>query len=407
MAMTVSLPLMLPITLVCAAVLAVTASGQSVSSRARQVHQRAVVIDTHDDTTQRLLFDPSFDIGARHADGSIDIPRLREGGLDALFFSIWTPGTIVGPKAVSVALEQIELVRRAVRTHSADLVLATTAAEIRAAAAEGKIAVLMGVEGGHLINDDLDVLRQFASLGARYLTLTHSLNTNWADSSGDKPAHHGLTPFGRDVVREMNRLGMMVDISHVSDETFAAALEVTSAPVIASHSSCRAITQSPRNMTDDMLRAVARNGGAVMINYHSAFLSEAFRTATPNPALAARLAEANARCGDNESCSIMETERISREAMTRGELPRVTWEQIIAHIVHAVEVAGIDHVGLGSDFDGATMPIGMEDVSKLPQITEALLARGYSEADVEKILGGNLLRVLAQVEAVARQKAGD
>jgi membrane dipeptidase len=401
----VSLPAVVPIALAFAALLAAGADAQSVAARARQVHSRAVVVDTHDDTTQRLLFDPSFDIGARHTDGSIDIPRLREGGLDALFLSVWTPGTLVGPKAVARALEQIEHVRKAVRTHADDLTLATSAGEIRGAAAAGRIAVLIGVEGGHLINDDLDVLRQFAGLGARYLTLTHSLNTNWADSSGDKPVHHGLTPFGTDVVRELNRLGMMVDLSHVSDETFSDALAVTTAPVIASHSSCRAITASPRNMTDDMLRAVARNGGAVMINYHSAFLSEAFRTAKPGPALAARLAEANTRCGENEACSIMETERISREAMTTGELPRVTWEQIVEHLVHAVQVAGIDHVGLGSDFDGATMPIGMEDVSKLPKITEALIARGYSDADVEKVLGGNLLRVMERVEAVAGQPA--
>jgi membrane dipeptidase len=391
-----------PAALILAALIAAQASSQDISPGARQLHQRAIVVDSHDDTTQRLLFDPTFDIGQRHTDGSIDIPRMREGGLDAIFFSIWTPGTLVGRPAVARALEQIGLVRKAVSAHAADLVLATTADGIRRAAADRKIAVLMGVEGGHLIDDDLEVLRQFAALGARYLTLTHSLNTKWADSSGDKPAHDGLTPFGRDVVRELNHLGMMVDISHVSDKTFADALAVTAAPVIASHSSCRAITNSPRNMTDDMLRAVAKNGGVVMINYHSAFLSEAFRTATPAPALAARLAEANTRCGDNESCSIMETERISREAMTKGELPAVTWEQIVDHIVHAVQVAGIDHVGLGSDFDGATMPIGMEDVSKLPKITQALIGRGFPDADVEKVLGSNLLRVMAEVEAVSR-----
>jgi membrane dipeptidase len=403
--MQVPLSTILSVALVCGILLTANVSSQSVSTRASQLHRRAVVVDTHDDTTQRLLFDPAFDIGARHADGSIDIPRMREGGLDALFFSIWTPGTLTGPKAVARALEQIDHVRKAVQAHPADLVPATTAREIRDAAAAGKIAVLIGVEGGHLIDDDLDALRQFAGLGARYLTLTHSLNTNWADSSGDKPVHHGLTPFGKDVVRELNKLGVMVDVSHVSDETFTDALSVTTAPVIASHSSCRAITDSPRNMTDDMLRAVAKNGGAVMINYHSAFLSEAFRTAKPGPELAARLAEANTRCGQNEACSIMETGRISRDAMARGELPRVTWEQIVEHLVHAIQVAGIDHVGLGSDFDGATMPLGMEDVSKLPQLTEALIARGYSDGDVEKVLGGNLLRVMEQVEAIAN-KAG-
>jgi len=246
------------------------------------------------------------------------------------------------------------------------------------------------------------VLRVFAALGARYMTLTHSLNTAWADSSGDKPAHDGLTSFGKDVVREMNRLGMMVDISHVADKTFFDALEVSRAPVIASHSSARAIANAPRNMTDDMLRAVTKNHGVVMINYHSGFLSEAYRTAKPSPALQARQDEAAKRCGDNEACSILESQRLNQEAMASGELPKVTWEAIVDHIDHVAKVAGVDHVGLGSDFDGATMPLGMEDASKLPKLTEALLKKGYSEADVQKMLGGNLLRVMEAVEKVAK-----
>src|SRR5215470_10864905 len=247
---------------------------------ARDVHQRAVVVDTHDDTTQRLLTDKMFDIAARNSTGSIDIPRMREGGLDALFFSIWVTGDVTGPQAVKAALQQIDRVREAVRRHPNDLVLATTAADIRRAAADHKIAALMGVEGGHMIDEDLGVLRQFVALGVRYLTLTHSLNTTWADSSGDKPAHNGLTPFGKEVVRELNRLGVMVDISHVADKTFYDAIETTKAPVIASHSSSRVISNHPRNMTDDMLRALAKNGGVVMINYHAAFLSEEFRVAS-------------------------------------------------------------------------------------------------------------------------------
>src|SRR6267142_925537 len=224
-----------------------------VTPRARALHARAIVIDTHDDTTQRFLSDRSFDIGARNAGGSIDIPRMREGGLDALFFSIWMTGDVTGPPAVKAALQQIDQVREAVRLHPNDLVLATTAAEIRRAAAQHKIAAVMGLEGGHMIDSDLGVLRRYAALGVRYLTLTHSLNTTWADSSGDKPAHNGLTAFGRDVVRELNRLGVMVDISHVADKTFYDTIEITKAPLIASHSSCRAISDSPRNMTDDML----------------------------------------------------------------------------------------------------------------------------------------------------------
>ena len=369
-----------------------------VSERARQLHTRAIVIDTHDDTTQRLVSDKKFDIGGRNSDGNIDIPRMREGGLDALFFSIWTPGDVVGPTAVKRAMDQIDAVREAVRTHPKDLMLATTAAEIRRAAAEHKIAALMGMEGGHMIDDDLGLLRGYTALGVRYLTLTHSLNTNWADSSGDKPVHNGLTPFGKDVVRELNRLGVMVDISHVSDKTFYDAIEVSRAPVIASHSSCRALANAPRNMTDDMLRALAKNGGVVMINYHAAFLSEEFRTAPRSAELQAQSEAIAKKCGANEACSILEGERLNRDAMQKGLLPKVSWEKIIEHIDHAVKVAGVDHVGLGSDFDGATMPFGMDDVSKLPRITEALLSKGYSETDVLKILGGNLLRVMEAVE---------
>jgi membrane dipeptidase len=373
-----------------------------VSERARQLHMRAIVIDTHDDTTQRLVSDKKFDIGARNPDGNIDIPRMREGGLDALFFSIWISGDVVGPTAVKRAMDQIDAVREAVRTHPKELMLATTAAEIRRAAAEHKIAALMGMEGGHMIDDDLGLLRDYAALGVRYLTLTHSLNTNWADSSGDKPVHNGLTPFGKDVVRELNRLGVMVDISHVADKTFYDALEVTKAPVIASHSSCRAIANAPRNMTDDMLRALAKNGGVVMINYHAGFLSEEFRAAPRSPEFQAQSEAIAKKCGANEACSILEGERLNRDAMQKGLLPKVSWEKIIEHIDHAVKVAGVDHVGLGSDFDGATMPFGMDDASKLPRITEALLNKGYSEPDILKILGGNILRVMEQVEQTSR-----
>jgi membrane dipeptidase len=379
-----------------------SASDEPVSSRARQLHERAIVIDTHDDTTQRLIFEKTFDIGVRQKDGNIDIPRMREGGLDAIFFSIWVTGDVTGPIAVKRALNQIDAVREAVRTHP-DFVLATTAADIRRAASNKKIAVLMGIEGGHMIDNDLGLLRLYATLGVRYLTLTHSLNTTWADSSGDKPAHDGLTAFGKDVVRELNRLGIMVDISHVADKTFYDALAITKAPVIASHSSCRAIAAAPRNMTDDMLRALSKNGGVVMINYNAGFLSEEYRIANRSPELTARIAAAGKQCQGNEACVIRESERINQEAMTRGELPKVTWQKVIEHIDHAVKVAGIDHVGLGSDFDGAVMPLGLEDVSKLPKITDALLNKGYSEQDVLKILGGNILRVMEQVDELARR----
>jgi membrane dipeptidase len=385
-----------------ALVLTQTAPADGVSARAKQIHDRAIVIDSHDDTTQRLLFEKGFDIGARHSNGNIDIPRMREGGLDALFFSIWVPSDVTGPPAVKRALELIDSVREAVRTHPNDLSLATTAADVRRAAGEHKIAALMGMEGGHMIDDDLGLLRSYAALGVRYLTLTHFKNNNWADSSTDKPAHNGLTPFGKDVVRELNRLGVMVDISHVADKTFYDALEVTKAPVIASHSSCRAIARHARNMTDDMLRALSKNGGVVMINYEVSFLSEEYRVASEkqNGDVVTMLTAMSKKCGGNEACSTLESARINTEAMKSGKLPMVSWEKIVEHIDHAVKAAGVDHVGLGSDFDGATMPIGMEDATKLPKITDALLKKGYTEPDVEKILGGNLLRVMEAVEKV-------
>jgi len=375
-----------------------------ISARAKKLHFSSIVVDTHDDTTQRLL-DGKFDLGERHSDGSIDIPRMREGGLDAIFFSIWIPSKVTGTEAVNRALAQIEAVRKQVRAHPKELVLATTAAEVRAAYKQGKIAALMGVEGGHMINSDLDVLRKFASLGVRYITLTHSGNDEWADSSTDKPAHNGLTDFGKDVVREMNRLGMMVDISHVSDKTFYDALEISKAPMIASHSSCRVICDAPRNLTDQMMKDLAAKGGVVQINYHVGFLSQEFRDAEKaNPEINKAIAqEVQKRCGDDEGCQLIEGDRLTREYVEQGKLPRVDFTKIIEHIDHAVKVAGVDHVGLGSDFDGANMPYGMEDATKLPKITDALLKKGYSEGDVKKILGENTLRVMTEVERVSRE----
>lgn len=373
-------------------------AGDAVSSKARQIHRRAIVVDTHDDTTQRLLFDETFDIGRRHDNGNIDVPRMREGGLDALFFSIWVPGDVTGPAAVRRAMALIDSVHEAVRRHPTDLVLATTAADIRRAAAAGKIAALMGMEGGHMIDDDLGLLRSYASLGIRYLTLTHSVNTNWADSSGDTPKHNGLTAFGKDVVRELNRLGVMVDVSHVADKTFYDALEVTRVPVIASHSSCRALSNHPRNMTDDMLRALARNGGVVMINFSVGFLSEEHRVASQKAGGTAKMFEEQLKTCGNEACAILESDRLTRNAMMSGALPKVSWETIVDHIDHAVKVAGVEHVGLGSDFDGTSLPLGMEDASMLPKLTQALLDRNYSERDIQRILGGNILRVMERVE---------
>jgi membrane dipeptidase len=374
-----------------------------IAARAKKLHFSSIVIDTHDDTTQRLIWD-NWDLGHRDADGSIDIPRMREGGLGAIFFSIWMPGSVNGPLAVQKSLDQIDAVRRQVLAHPADLALCATADEIRRAHADGKIAVMMGMEGGHMINDDLAVLRMYAVLGVRYLTLTHFQNNNWADSSTDKPAHNGLTDFGRQVVRELNRQGMMVDVSHVSDKTFYDALAASRAPLIASHSSCRALCDVPRNMTDDMIKALAAKGGVIQINYHVGFLSSEFSAAAASsPELKSRMQEANVRCGEDEACQTIETDKVIRAMVAEGKLPRVDWKLIVDHIDHVVKLVGAEHVGLGSDFDGADMPFGMEDASDLPKITEELMRRGYTDSQIQDILGENTLRIMEQVEKISRE----
>jgi len=386
--------------------LAMSLAADSLSEKAKKLHFSSIVMDTHDDTTQRFL-DPRFDLGARHADGSIDIPRLKEGGLDGIFFSIWIPSKITGAEAVKRAKAQIEAVRAQVSKHPDAIVLATTAAEVRAAKKQGKIAALMGVEGGHMIGNDLAVLREFAASGVRYMTLTHSGNDEWADSSTDKAVHNGLTDFGKDVVHEMNKLGVIVDISHVADKTFYDALAVSKAPMFASHSSCRAICNAPRNMTDQMIKDLAAKGGVIQINYHVSFLSQEFRDAEKkDPSINEGISkEVKQRCPDenDEACQMIEGDKITREFVHAGKLPKVEYTKIIEHIDHAVKLVGADHVGLGSDFDGANMPYGMEDATMIPKITEALLQKGYSEGDIRKILGENTLRVLSEVERVSRE----
>jgi membrane dipeptidase len=389
------------------AFLAAAVTADDISARAKKLHFSSIVVDTHDDTTQRFL-DGKFDLGARNTTGSIDIPRMKEGGLGAIFFSIWIPSKVTGPEAVNRAMVQIDAVREQVRKYPKDLILATTAAEVREARKQGKIAVLMGVEGGHMINSNLGVLRSYAALGVGYMTLTHSGNDEWADSSTDKAVHNGLTDFGKDVIREMNRLGVMVDISHVSDKTFYDVLETSKAPPFASHSSCRAICDAARNMTDQMIKDLAAKGGVIQINYHIGFLSQEFRdTEKAKPELEKEIqAEINKRCGDNEACRLVEGDRVVREYAVAGKLPRVDYRKIIEHIDHAVKLVGAEHVGLGSDFDGAMMPFGMEDATRLPKITETLLQKGYSEGDVKKILGENTLRVMSEVERVSRELNG-
>jgi len=380
------------------------ASGDEIAERAKKLHFSSIVLDTHDDTTQRF-FSTDFDIAKRNADGSIDIPRMREGGMNAIFFSIWIDGRIMGPPAVQKALDQIDAVHENVRRNSKDMAFCRTADDVRRAHAQGKIAALMGVEGGHMIGNDIRIVRIFSDLGVRYMTLSHFYNDEWADSSTDKPAHNGLTDYGKEIVREMNRQGIMVDISHVSDKTFYDALEISKAPLIASHSSCRALCNHVRDMSDDMIKALAAKGGVIQINYEMSFIDQPYKDASDklSGGVVAMFDQLKKECGDNEACVGKKMAEMQKQAVAEGKLPHVSWERIIDHIDHAVKLVGADHVGLGSDFDGASMPEGMEDASKLPKITEALMRKGYSDGDIRKILGGNLLRVMGQNEKVSRE----
>jgi membrane dipeptidase len=306
---------------------------------------------------------------------------------------------------VEKALDQMDAVHENVKNNSNAMVFARTAEEVRRAHAQGKIAALMGVEGGHMIGNDIRMVRIFADLGVRYMTLSHFYNTEWSDSSTDKPAHNGLTDFGKDVVREMNRQGMMVDISHVSDKTFYDALEISKAPLIASHSSCRALCNHVRDMSDDMIKALAAKGGVIQINYEKSFIDQAYKDAYDKETggVAAHFAELTKDCNNDEDCISKKMASLEEKLTAEGKLPHVSWERIIDHIDHAVKLVGADHVGLGSDFDGADMPEGMEDCSKLPKITEALMRKGYSDSDIRKILGENTLRVMEQVERVSKE----
>jgi membrane dipeptidase len=389
---------------VAAALLVQSATGDDIADRARKLHFSSIVLDTHDDTTQRF-FTKTFDLGKRNPDGHIDIPRMKQGGMNAIFFSIWIDGRIMGPPAVEKALDQIDAVHENVIRYSKDMVFCRTAEEVRRAHAQGKIAALMGVEGGHMIGNDIRVLRMFGDLGVRYMTLTHFYNDEWADSSTDKPAHNGLTDFGKEIVHEMNRQGIMVDISHVSDKTFYDALEVSKAPLIASHSSCRALCNHVRDMSDDMIKALAAKGGVIQINYEKSFIDQTYKDAQDklSGGVVQMMDQLKKECGDDGECTERKMAEMEKQAVAEGKLPHVSWERIIDHIDHAVKLVGADHVGLGSDFDGATMPEGMDDCTHLPQITEALMRKGYSDADIRKILGENLLRVMEENERVSRE----
>jgi membrane dipeptidase len=334
---------------------------------AARVHRATLLIDTHNDVPLRVI--RGFDIGPRAADGHTDLARLREGGVGAVFFSAYvSPGYVPKGQSLRRAIEVIDAIREGIiRKYPNDFAAAFTADDIQRVHRQGKIAALIGVEGGHAIENSLAVLRIFHALGARYMTLTHVNTNDWADSSGDAgdpkvPHHNGLTDFGRQVIAEMNRLGMMVDVSHVADKTFWDALAASKAPILATHSSCRALCDHPRNLTDEMIRALAAKGGIIQINFNAGFL-------------------------------------------TLRSSPPANLDDVVAHIDHAAKIGGIDAVGIGSDFDGIDQaPVGLDDVSKFPNLTRALLQKGYSAEAIAKIYGGNLLRLMRAVETVAKAR---
>ncbi|MFZ0288372.1 MAG: dipeptidase [Candidatus Sulfotelmatobacter sp.] len=398
---------------------ALSASAQSsnpseptVSARARAIHDSAIVVDTHADTPQRFL-DEGFDIGSTDPSdvGHLSLDKARRGNLGAEFFSIWVdPETNQGHFAQHT-FDLIDSVYEQAAHHPDRMMMAFSVADIERAHHEHKLAALMGIEGGHSIENDMHLLRDYYRLGVRYMTLSWSNTNEWSDSSGDindpKIQHHnGLTDFGKQVVLEMNRLGMMVDISHVADKTFWDAIATTKAPVIASHSSARALVDAPRNMTDDMLRAVAKNGGVVQVNFFSGFVDQDYRQAMlaqEKDQAAAIQKYVDSLKAQGKPVSYIEIDRMERE--WTAKIPRPPFKSLIDHIDHIAKVAGVDHVGLGSDFDGVSgaTPQGMDSAADLPNITQALLDRGYSADDIKKILGGNLLGVFRQVETVSHE----
>ena len=375
--------------------------------RALQIHRRAIVIDTHNDVTTPMTND-DFDLsGTPPTPYRTNIERMKKGGLTAEFFSLYVkPWYVEHGGSARRTLDMIDSVYRAVERHPKDLMIATSVADIRRAKRTGKIAALMGIEGGHAIEDSLPALREFYRLGVRYMTLTWNNTNNWADAGRGEKKHNGLSDFGKEVVREMNRLGMLVDVSHVSDDTMSDALDVSTAPIIASHSSARALSNVPRNVPDDLLKRIAKNGGVVQVNFYSVFVDE--KTVAPQSAerdkkIWAQQDAINNKYKDDPERRSEESDKLE----AANPLPPLPISKLIDHIDHIVKVAGIDHVGIGADFDGANdMPEGAQDVSMLPNITYELLKRGYSERDIRKILGENVLRVFAEAERVARSSRG-
>ena len=369
-----------------------TGAASSVPS----IHRRAIIVDGHCDTPYRLLRH-NLHLDEHDTEAQVDLKSLQESGITASFFAAYVPPFYAGRGAARFAYRAIDLIRAEVKRNPDILTFCNDAAGIRQAKADGKIAIMIGVEGGHAIEDSLSILRDLYALGARYLTLTHVNTNNWCDSSGDGGRHNGLTDFGRDVVRTMNDLGMIVDISHVSDAAYYAVLETTRVPVVATHSSCRALCRHPRNMTDAMLRDLAKNGGVCMINFFSAFLND--RVAEVIIKSQKRVRSEGEGGTEEMPDDATDWDLYVKWFNTLG-CPQATLDDAADHVIHAAEVAGIDHVGIGSDFDGVpALPAGLQTASGLPLLTARLLERGLSEGDVEKILGGNFLRVFGEIEA--------
>ena len=385
--------------------LACSPGQDELEAEALSLHRSAIVVDTHSDTTP-LFEDPNWRFDRRHALGHMDLPRMREGGLDVQFWSIYL-GKTEGPgRAIRKALKRIDAVYRMLERHPDQLALAQDVAGIRRIVGEGKIASLMGLEGGHIIEDSLPALRGFYRRGVRYMTLTHSFHTSWADSSGTDttlaPVHLGLTRFGKQVVHAMNELGMMVDVSHVSDQTLVDVLRASRAPMIASHSSCRALANHPRNLPDPMLRAIASKGGVIMLNFYPAYIDQDANEATRAHKL--ELRDDLIALRSRFKLEPAKGARAIQVFYAQHPYPSVPLDILLDHFDHAIRVAGPDHVGIGADWDGVpSMPVGMEDVSRLPALTLGLLRRGHSAETVRKVLGENLLRVMSEVEYVARE----
>ena len=365
-----------------------------VSEEARRIQSHVLGVDSHNDTLQRVLIE-GVDLNKRLPDGSVDFPRLREGGMHVPFFALWVPMYYHGAEAVRRTLDLRDAMQGVLDKYPDQIELATSARDIERIVGQKKIAAVLTIEGGHQIDDDLRVLRMYRRMGILSMTLTHFRSNDWADSSTGKPEHNGLTDFGKQVVREMNSLGMIVDISHVSDKTFYDALEVSTKPVIASHSSCFALSDVPRNMKDDMFRALAKNGGVVGVNFSASFLNQKDAEELKQFITKHNSEEPNFTGAELDQFAAKDYADMDGAHPHTG---KATVEDAAACIDHIVKVAGVDHVGIGSDFDGIqSVPIGLEDFSKMPALTDALLRRGYKEEDIKKIMGGNYLRVVKEV----------